>query len=144
MDALESSVQTACETGKIPGAVLVAADRKGTFQYAKAFGYRSLEGDKPPCELDTVFRLFSATKLFTTIAVLQLVEQGKISLDDDTASVLPELAALPILTGMKDGKGELKERRNPITLRCVFSSTCCKPISLWHSALIHLMYSGTS
>lgn len=112
MDAFESTVQAAVEAGKIPGAVLVAADKKGTFQYAKTFGHRSLDGDKPPLELDTVFRLFSATKLLTTIAVLQLVEQGKISLDDDTASVLPELAALPIL---KDEK--LEKRSKPITLR---------------------------
>ncbi|KAK7409631.1 hypothetical protein QQX98_008146 [Neonectria punicea] len=118
MESLETSFQVACEAGDIPGAVLVAASFDGTLNYAKAFGSRSLEGEtKPPCELDTVIGLFSATKLVTTIAALQLVEKGVIQPDDDTADILPELAALPILAGMTNGKPELQTRRNPITLR---------------------------
>lgn len=115
---METAFQAACDDGTIPGAILAATNRDGSFNYAKAFGFRSLDGEtKPKCELDTVLALFSATKLVTTIAALQLVEQGKISLEGDTASLLPELASLPILLDMKDGEAELRERQNPITLR---------------------------
>lgn len=115
---MESSFQEACDDGTIPGAVLAASNTDGTLGYIKAFGFRSLEEDpKPTCQPDTIMALFSATKLFTTIAALQLVELGETSLDDDTASVLPELSNLPILTGMQDGKAELRKRQNPITLR---------------------------
>ncbi|KPM39838.1 hypothetical protein AK830_g6733 [Neonectria ditissima] len=118
MESLEKSFQAACEAGDIPGAVLAAANLDGTLNYAQAFGYRSLEGEpKPPCEANTVMGLFSATKLVTTVAALQLVEKGVIQLDDDTADVLPELSALPILASMSGGKAELQTRRNPITLR---------------------------
>lgn len=118
MQSMESSFQVACDDGNIPGAVLVATNRDGSFDYAKAFGFRSLEGDvKPRCEVDTIMGLFSATKFVTTIAALQLVEQGLVSLDNDTSDLLPELARLPILASMEGGKAELRTRRNPITLR---------------------------
>lgn len=119
MDSFEATIKAAIEAGKIPGAVLVAANKAGTFNYAKAFGYSSLDeaDNKPALELDTVFRLFSATKLLTTISVLQLVEQGKIGLDDDVASVLPEVGALKIMTAFTDGKPTLVDRKNPVTLK---------------------------
>lgn len=118
MRSMERSFQVACDEGKIPQAVLVAASRDGSFSYAKSFGFRSLEGEASlPCEVDTIMRMFSATKLVTTIAALQLVEQGLIGLDDDTADLLPELAALPILTSMEGGTAKLRIRRNPISLR---------------------------
>lgn len=59
----------------------------------------------------------SMTKLMTSIAAMQLVEQGKISLDDDVSHLLPDLAAQEILTGFNDaGKPILKKRQNPIKL----------------------------
>lgn len=118
MQYLEESFQAACSNGKIPGAVLAATNKAGSFTYTKAFGFRSLkEGEKSPLNTDAIMTLASCTKLITTIAVLQLVERGQVSLDDDVASTLPELAKLDILTGVQNGKGVLKKRNNPITLR---------------------------
>ncbi|KAF2796695.1 beta-lactamase [Melanomma pulvis-pyrius CBS 109.77] len=118
MQYLEDSFQSACANGKIPGAVLAATNKAGSFMYTKAFGFRSLKkGEKSPLHTDAIMTLASCTKLITTIAVLQLVEHGQVSLDDDVAATLPELAKLDILTGVKDGKGVLKKRNNAITLR---------------------------
>ncbi|KAJ6534393.1 beta-lactamase/transpeptidase-like protein [Mycena capillaripes] len=67
--------------------------------------------DDPTSELideDTIFWLCSQTKLITTVAALQLVEQGKIALDTPVESVLPELASPVVITG-KDEAG------NPVT-----------------------------
>lgn len=92
--------------------------RVGTFNYAKAFGPKSLAEGSKPMPKDAVFVLASMTKLMTTIAALQVVERGLVKLDDDLASHLPELAAVPILTGFdSDGKPTLKKRENAITLR---------------------------
>ena len=68
--------------------------------------------------LDTVMFTASCTKLMTTIAALQCVERGLVSLDEDTGKVLPELAGQKILTGFEEG-GEpiLVERKRAITLR---------------------------
>src|SRR6187402_672123 len=65
----------------IPGAVFLAVDRTGTQIAANASGVRGLKG-QVPMTLDTIFFIASCTKLVTTIAALQLVEQGKLHLDD--------------------------------------------------------------
>jgi CubicO group peptidase (beta-lactamase class C family) len=69
-------------------------------------------------EEDAIMLIASCTKLITTIVVLQCVERDLIGLDDDLATILPELAELEVLTGI-DNKGapELKKRKNKITLR---------------------------
>jgi CubicO group peptidase (beta-lactamase class C family) len=92
----------------------------GSFTYAKAFGFKSLEeGQERPLEKDAVMALASCTKLVTTIAALQCVERGLVGLDDDVAGTLPELARQEILTGMDPALGTpiLKRRKNLITLR---------------------------
>lgn len=65
----------------------------------------------------------SCTKLMTSIAALQCVERGMITLEDDVAEILPELARLGILTG-SDEKGEpvIVKRKNVITLGQEISS----------------------
>ncbi|KAF5025563.1 hypothetical protein F66182_2371 [Fusarium sp. NRRL 66182] len=66
----------------------------------------------------TLFTLASLTKLPTTVAVLQLVEKGVITLDTDVSDLLPVLGRQQILAGWDaDGSPILHKRRNPITLR---------------------------
>lgn len=68
----------------------------------------------------------SQTKLVTTIAAMQTVEQGLIGLDDDVFEWLPELSSLKILDGTKDKHAipQVRPRTNKITLRWV--AICCK------------------
>jgi CubicO group peptidase (beta-lactamase class C family) len=65
----------------IPGAVFVAVDRTGTQIAAISSGVKGLK-EKVPMTLDTIFYIASCTKLVTVIAALQLVEQGKLHLDE--------------------------------------------------------------
>ena len=61
--------------------------------YRKAYGNRALEPRREPMTLDTIFDLASLTKVIaTTTAVMQLVEQGKVRLNDPVAKYLPEFA----------------------------------------------------
>lgn len=113
-------MKAACEERTIPGAVIAAANKSGSLNYSEAFGKSSLENGRS-CELDTVMALFSVTKLVTVIAALQLVEEGKVALDDDVSEILPELTSLPVLQEIKDGKGVLKKQEQKMTLRWVFS-----------------------
>lgn len=64
-------------------------------------------------------RIASCTKLMTSIAAMQCVERGLVTLDTDVAEILPELAAQGILTGFDETSGEpiIKQRQNTITLR---------------------------
>ncbi|KAK0613628.1 beta-lactamase [Immersiella caudata] len=116
---IEATVEKAIADGILPGAVMLAKDKSGKLNYAKALGQSSLDLDAPaPMELDTVFTLMSMTKLLTAIAALQLVERGLIALDDDVAPHLPDLAAKPILTGFTpSGDPILVPRKRLITLR---------------------------
>lgn len=69
------------------GAVLVA--KGDQIIYHKAFGLHDLD-NKAPLKTDMVFRIGSVTKQFTAVAILQLVQQGKISLQDEITRFIPD------------------------------------------------------
>ncbi|HUA16884.1 MAG TPA: serine hydrolase [Verrucomicrobiae bacterium] len=92
LGAVDSIVQQAIADGNIPGAVLVVG-HDGKVIYRKAYGERALEPRREAMTVDTIFDLASLTKVIaTTTAVMQLVEQGKIRLNDPVAKYLPEFA----------------------------------------------------
>ncbi len=89
---VDSIIDQAIADGNIPGAVLVVG-HDGKVIYRKAYGERSLEPRRQPMTLDTIFDLASLTKVIaTTTAVMQLMEQGKVRLNDPVAKYLPEFA----------------------------------------------------
>lgn len=71
-----------------PGAEILIA-RKSQIFYKKAFGMANLELNIP-MKLDMVFRIGSLTKQFTAVAILQLMEQGKLSLQDEITKFIPD------------------------------------------------------
>ncbi len=92
LSGVDGVIQQAVADGNIPGAVLVVG-HDGTVVYRKAYGSRALEPRREPMTLDTVFDLASLTKVIaTTTAVMQLVEQGKVRMNDPVAKYLPEFA----------------------------------------------------
>ena len=123
-DDIETSFQAAIDAGKINGAVICATDVKGNFVYDKALGERTLlSGEKRPQRLDDVLSLASATKLITTIAALQCVDDDLLTLTGDLSTVAPELAAKQVITGFSDdGQIPLLEPpRQPITLEMLLT-----------------------
>ncbi|TKA77266.1 hypothetical protein B0A49_03504 [Cryomyces minteri] len=139
MPSLEESFEAACKDGTIPGAVLLATNKSGSFQYAKAFGSRSLGESKSnePLEMNAVMFIASCTKLMTSIAAMQCVERGQISLDDDVSDLLPELARLEILAGSDNaGNPVLRRRKNPITLRLLLTRSSGLCYDAMHPALM--------
>ena len=92
LGSVDSVIQQAVADGTIPGAVLVVG-HDGHAIYRKAYGNRALEPKHELMTLDTVFDLASLTKVIaTTTAVMQLVEQGKVRMNDPVAKYLPEFA----------------------------------------------------
>jgi uncharacterized protein YbbC (DUF1343 family)/CubicO group peptidase (beta-lactamase class C family) len=92
LDAVDAVIGQAMHDGQIPGAVLLVG-HNGHVIYRKAYGDRALEPRREAMTLDTIFDLASLTKVIvTTIAVMQLVEQGKVRLNDPVAKYLPEFA----------------------------------------------------
>jgi CubicO group peptidase (beta-lactamase class C family) len=81
-DAIEREIDDAVQRRVFPGAVLLVRQGQRVF-YHRAFGHRSLEPEVTPMQEDTIFDVSSLTKaLATTTAVMLLVKEGKIRLDD--------------------------------------------------------------
>ena len=93
--------------GGAPGVVAMATDRNGNF-YEGCAGRRELGKDQP-MTLDSVMAIFSTTKALTGTCIMQLVEEGKIKLDDAAKKYVPELAELQVLDGF-DAAGQAKTR----------------------------------
>ena len=72
----------------IPGIVTIVS-RKGKIVYYKAFGSRDVQGEDKLLK-DDLFRIYSMTKPVTAVAIMQLYEQGKFSLNDPVSKFLPE------------------------------------------------------
>jgi uncharacterized protein YbbC (DUF1343 family)/CubicO group peptidase (beta-lactamase class C family) len=91
--AIAPAVDQAIRAGKAPGAVVLVG-HQGRVVYRRAFGYRALVPRKVPMTTATIFDLASLTKVVaTTTAVMQLVEQGKIRLEEPAADYWPEFKA---------------------------------------------------
>lgn len=82
------------DTGKLPG-VLTLVARRGQVVHLGTSGWRDVEAGLPVAE-DTVYRLYSMTKPVTSVALMQLYEQGMFQLDDPVGRFLPELASLTV------------------------------------------------
>ncbi|KZP27322.1 beta-lactamase/transpeptidase-like protein [Athelia psychrophila] len=124
-NTLDETFRTATENKIIPGAVLVAINKSGTLNYAKAFGKTGVSPDATPLTLDSTFWFASCSKLLTTIAALQCVERGLFSLDspDDIARLLPEITAPEILSFETTGTPVTAPAKNRITLRQLLTHT---------------------
>src|SRR5262249_18327573 len=73
----------------------------GSVAYTKTFGVRDLQSKAPMTE-DTIFAIASMTKPITCVALMILVEQGKLGLDDPVGKYLPELEEMRVLGDPKD------------------------------------------
>jgi len=128
---VDQLLKIATDRGDVPGVVAMAATREGPV-YQAAFGKRALP-DGPRMTADTVFWIASMTKAITSTAALQLVEQGKLSLDRPIAEVLPELAAPQVLEGFDAaGEPQLRPARRPITLRHLITHTAGFVYDIWN------------
>jgi uncharacterized protein YbbC (DUF1343 family)/CubicO group peptidase (beta-lactamase class C family) len=86
-------VRKEIRAGRIPGAVVLVGDKKKVL-YLKAFGHRAIKPKRLPMTTSTIFDLASLTKVVaTTTAVMQLVEKGKLGLDDPVSKYWPEFSS---------------------------------------------------
>jgi methyl acetate hydrolase len=119
---IDAVLRHATDAKEVPGVVAVAANDRGVI-YEGAFGTRNL-AQGPAMTLDTIFRLASMTKAVTSVAAMQLVEQGRLQLDQPIGGVLPELSAPQVLEGFDNaGAPRLRLAKRPITLRHLLTHT---------------------
>src|SRR5882762_7802501 len=127
------------EAKEIPGVVAIAA-RGNEVIYQGAFGKRDLakdDAENNTMTSDSVFWIASMTKAITAAGAMQLVEQGKLSLDAPIGKVLPDLASPQVLEGF-DAKGEPKLRpaKTAITLRHLMTHTAGFCYDVWNGDMV--------
>ncbi len=106
----------AIKTSDLPAVVAIAVNRKNQ-KRSYAFG-KAVWTENTAVTTNHIFRIWSMTKLVTSIAAMQLVEKGLIGLDDDLSTWLPEMAKIPILNN-----GQLIQAKKTITLRHLLTHT---------------------
>ena len=121
--AIDKVLSDAVARGDIPGVVAMVTDRRGIV-YQGAFGVADA-GTGRPMTIDTVFRIASMTKPVTSLAVMQLVEQGKLNLDDRAEKYLPQLADLKVFETFDAATGAYTVRpaRRAPTVRQMLTHT---------------------
>ncbi len=131
---IDAVLNAAVDSGKVPGVVAMATTADGPV-YRGAFGLRRLGGAEA-MSLDTVFRIASMTKAITAVAAMQLVEQGRLSLDGPLPAIDPALAAPQVLTGFDAaGQPQLRPAKRPITLKHLLTHTAGFCYEQWNADL---------
>jgi CubicO group peptidase (beta-lactamase class C family) len=97
LERVSRALRGEIEAGKIPGAVALVA-RRGQIVYFESFGVRD-ETAGDPMTKDAIFRLYSMTKPFASVAAMMLMEDGKFLITDPVSKFLPPLAKLQVSVG---------------------------------------------
>ncbi|NTU43736.1 MAG: serine hydrolase [Nitrospirales bacterium] len=88
--SIDSLVEKEISEGRIPGAVILMGNAEGVI-YEKAFGFRAIRPSREAMTTDTIFDIASLTKVVATApAVMQLIEQGRLGLNDPVCRYWPE------------------------------------------------------
>jgi CubicO group peptidase (beta-lactamase class C family) len=113
------------QKGTIPGAVVMIV-RNGKVAYFESIGALDPQ-TKAPMRKDAIFRIYSMSKPITTVAVMMLYEQGKITLDEPIAKYIPAFKDMKVGVETKgeDGKPklELTDAKKPITIQDLLRHT---------------------
>jgi CubicO group peptidase (beta-lactamase class C family) len=114
-DKARADLEADVKAGIIPGAVLLVA-RGGQVVNLTTVGTEG-PGDADPMSAETIFRIYSMTKPVVSVAAMQLVEEGKLALEDKLSKYIPEFTGPKVLVG----NGETRPAAREITVRDLLS-----------------------
>lgn len=121
LERLHSRFQEMVDRGQRAGAISMVI-RNGKIADWRTYGYRDLER-KLPMEKDTICRVWSMTKVVTSVAVMMLVEEGKLTLADPVSKHVPELKKMRVFTGGTADAPVLADASRPITIKHLLTHT---------------------
>lgn len=117
---IHALMERAQKEGRITGGVTLVA-RRGKIAHFEAHGIKSLES-KEPMTKDTLFRMASCSKPVTAVAILMLMEEGKLRLNDPVSRFIPEFKETKVAV-QKDGKVELVDASRAVTILDLLTHT---------------------
>lgn len=131
---IDAALQSAVDAGTVLGTVAMGCTSEGVV-YEGSAGLGNVETGAPITP-DSVFWLLSMTKTFTAVACMQLIEQGKLDLEQRAADILPQLESTQVLDGFEpDGTPRLRPARRPITVRHLLTHTSGFTYANWSEDL---------
>jgi methyl acetate hydrolase len=138
---IDAVLASAVESGRIPGVIAVAATSDEVF-YEGMAGTRDLDSGTG-MTADTIFQIASMTKAITSVAVMQLVEQGKVELDRAIGFYVPRFADRQVLVGF-DEKDEpiLRPAESSPTVRQLLTHTSGYAYEIWNADAARYAASG--
>ena len=116
LEQIPVAMQRYVDEGRV-GGIVTAVARRGRLVHWNAVGFRDLES-RDPLEPNDIFRIYSMTKPITSVAVMMLVEDGAMSVDDPVSRYLPAFANVEVYSD-----GELVSPRQPITIADLLGHT---------------------
>lgn len=133
---IDDTIRNGIGKFRIPAAVaMVATSRK--ILYSGAFGQRDSSGAL--VTKDSIFQIMSMTKAVTTVAALQMVEKGKVKLDEPVSKHLPQFASIQVLDGFDaEGKPNLRPAAKAPTLRHLITHTSGLCYDIWDPDMFRL------
>lgn len=143
LQRLADGFRAEVDKGALPGAVVLIA-RNGKVGYLEAFGFQDRE-KQIPMKTDAIFRIASMTKPITSVAIMMLVEEGKIFLDDPVSVYLPELKDLKVgveTTNESTGKPEfsLVPAKREMTVQDLLRHTSGLTYGIFGASLVKQAY----
>ena len=133
MDVLQSEV----DRQRLPGAVAVVA-RRGKIALYESLGVQD-PAENGPMAKDAIFRIYSMTKPVVSVAVMMLMERGKLLLNDPVAKYLPEYA-LQKVANLVDGSVKLQSVRQQATVQDLLRHTAGLTYEFMGSSAVQRQY----
>jgi CubicO group peptidase (beta-lactamase class C family) len=135
--AVEAMLRGQVERGRLPGAVMLVA-RRGTLAAFSAIGRQDPSSDAP-MRRDSIFRIYSMTKPIVSVALMRLVEAGRVRLSEAVSSHLPDFAATPVQV---EGEGGLRLRApaRPMTVHDLLRHTAGLTYEFLEPAPVRALY----
>jgi CubicO group peptidase (beta-lactamase class C family) len=119
LDRMHAEVRRFVDEGLHSGVVTLVA-RNGRVVDLYSYGKRDIEAGLP-MQPDTIFRIYSMSKIVTSVAALALLEEARFRLSDPVGDYLPELARMKVMTGGTAEKPLLADAQKPITIKDLFT-----------------------
>ena len=117
---IDKVLQHYIDQNQLPGVVALVL-RDGQPVYERAVGWADKEANRK-MTMDTIFRIASQTKAITTVAILALMEEGKIGLNDPVSNFIPAYAETKVAVRSESGVNIVPASR-PITIRDLLTHT---------------------
>ena len=134
LENVSTFIEESIEEERIMGAVALVA-KKGKIIHFESSGFADAEENKP-MSLDSIFRVYSMTKPVTSVAVMMLVEEGKIELDEPISEHLPHFENVRVYSE----NGNHTKPLNPITARNLLTHTSGLTYGLFGNHPVDSMY----